>query len=65
MIFDRSYDSMRERAQLNPNSTEAIALIAVNDELRRQTEEKRAARWARIRSLFNGRTAAKRPEDHS
>ncbi len=52
MIFDRSYDSMRERAQRNPNSTEAIGLIAANDELRRQKEERRAARWARLRALF-------------
>lgn len=52
MIFDRSYDSMQERAQRNPDSTEAIGLIAVNDELRRQKEERRAARWARLKSLF-------------
>ena len=53
MIFDRSYDSMQERAQRNPDSTEAIGLIAVNDELRRQKEERRAARWARLKAFFS------------
>lgn len=47
-----SYSSFEERARQDPNSTMAIGLRAVEEELAKQRTEKRKARTAAFLKIF-------------
>lgn len=46
------YDLIRVQEQLNPNSTRAIAVIRMNDQLNEERAVKREARKAFFKKLF-------------
>lgn len=52
-MLSKDYDRMEDRARVRPNSTEAIAVIEMNEKRRKRSEERRRAILNKFRAILH------------